>query len=102
MEHRVAHPTEDGGVLFFCPGCLCGHRVWIREPSPSGSQWKWNGSLDAPTFSPSILVTWTVETPGTPQQIHKRCHSHVENGRIIFLDDCTHPLRGQTVPLQPF
>jgi hypothetical protein len=27
------------------------------------------------------------------------CHSFIQEGSIIFLDDCTHTLRGQTVPL---
>src|SRR5436309_254590 len=30
------------------------------------------------------------------------CHSFVRDGLIEFLGDCTHPLAGRTVPLEPF
>lgn len=37
---------------FFCPGCQCGHAI-----RTSGEKaWQWNGSVSAPTFSPSYLV----------------------------------------------
>jgi len=62
-----------------------------------GSQpWTWNGDLDAPTFSPSVLVTMPMAT-----HTH-RCHSFVEAGTVRFLDDCTHALAGRTVALAPF
>jgi hypothetical protein len=31
-----------------------------------------------------------------------RCHSLVTDGNIQFLDDCTHELKGKTVPLEDF
>lgn len=81
-------PLTDLGesLWFLCPGCNEAHRVPV-----SGSQrprWEWNGSLDAPTLSPSILI----HGGGV-------CHSFVENGRIRFLGDCTHGLKNQMVPL---
>jgi hypothetical protein len=30
------------------------------------------------------------------------CHSFIKDGMIQFLDDCTHALAGQTVPLGEF
>ena len=29
------------------------------------------------------------------------CHSFVKHGHWVFLDDCTHDMKGQTVPLPP-
>jgi hypothetical protein len=29
----------------------------------------------------------------------ERCHVFITNGQIQFLDDCTHALKGQTVPI---
>lgn len=48
-----------------------------------------NFDLERPTFSPSILF----KTTGLV------CHSYVQDGRIQFLGDCTHPLAGQTIEL---
>ena len=37
--------------------------------------------------------------PGDPPEV---CHSFITDGRIQFLNDCTHALAGHTVPLPPF
>ncbi len=94
-------PIEDNGVivayLFDCPGCGDCHAPYIRpHKAPNGASWDWNGSLDKPTFSPSILTR--VELRQTPTQI-KICHSFVREGMIQFLSDSTHALAGQTVEL---
>ena len=86
---------EDKGeryaLMFFCPGCRMSHQVNVdRDGVP---KWTWNQSMDSPTFSPSILITWTYGDEG------KRCHSFVHNGQIEFLSDCTHELRDRTVTL---
>lgn len=51
--------------------------------------WTWNGSIDAPTLRPSVLTSGR----------DFRCHSWINNGVAQFLEDCSHSLRGQTVPL---
>lgn len=103
-----AHKTNDGRVMFYCPGCKTHH-----GPIVYGSRgWAWNGSLESPTFSPSILVQGTV--PITDDE-HARimagetvdpkplvCHSFVRAGTIEFLSDCTHELAGQTVEMPDF
>jgi hypothetical protein len=80
-----------GGKLysFHCPGCGYGHTFEVG--APGGKGWTWNGSLDRPTFTPSLLCN-----KDYPQS---RCHSFVTDGRIRFLDDCFHALAGQTVDL---
>lgn len=75
--------TEDGLTLFWCPGCDYVHGI--------SDSWTISGTLDNPTFNPSVLVR--------PSGNIKRCHSFVRDGMIEFLDDCEHDLRGQTVPL---
>ncbi|MAM25812.1 MAG: ammonia monooxygenase [Rhodobacteraceae bacterium] len=90
---------EGGKVAFMCPGCNYMHLVTV-----DGSRgWSFNGDGDSPTFSPSVLVrTGTavnpnfVDEPGDPPTV---CHSFVTDGRIQFLNDCTHALAGQTVEL---
>lgn len=83
-----------GGKLFVfhCPGCSYEHPFEVK--APNGQGWTWNGSLNHPTFSPSLLVYGSGEPGGTP-----RCHSFVRDGKIQFLSDCGHKLAGQTVDL---
>ena len=100
------------GIAFQCPGC--GYLHAVRTDSSREPTWHWNGSLDAPTLSPSVLVRSGHHVDGTPagecqycvedtKAGHASfcgvCHSFVRNGRIEFLSDCTHALAGQTVEL---
>ena len=107
---RKAYLYDTGYVMFHCPGCQCLHAVHTQHKSPAtGAMWQWNGSLDSPTFSPSILVRGTV--PITDDERRRImagetvepkplvCHSFVRDGRIEFLGHCTHELAGQTVDI---
>lgn len=104
--------AEGDRLTFRCPGCEDTHEVRVGPGAP----WTWNGSLDAPTFAPSVLVrsghyasgrgsevcwcTYNAEHPDSPAPFHcYLCHSFVRDGMIEFLGDCTHALAGQTVPL---
>lgn len=81
----------EGGeaIGFWCPGCDGLHVVVVKKAN--GSCWQWDGNVDAPTISPSILVSGGGD--------NARCHSFVRSGQIQFLSDCTHRLAGQTVPI---
>ena len=79
----------DADFLFFCPGCKCHHGVWTTEKNMNKVIWQFNGDLQKPTVSPSILVRWADNV----------CHSFIKSGMIEFLSDCTHELKGTTVPL---
>ncbi len=83
---------ERKELMFWCPGCKGCHSI---RYGPGG--WAWDGDRDKPTISPSILVNQGRACPDMPL-----CHSYVENGRIRFLGDCTHEMKGQTAELQPF
>lgn len=86
--------TDNGTIAaFMCPGCKCSHGVRVKSDGTPGPVWGWNGSIEKPTFNPSILVRWN-----TPKG-ERRCHSFVRDGKIQFLSDCTHALAGQTVEL---
>lgn len=73
---------------FHCPGCRYDHWVRVRGSEPV---WQWNNDVEKPTISPSLLVH--KDTPTA------RCHSLIVDGKIQFLDDCFHDLKGQTVEL---
>lgn len=93
--------ADDGMLIFFCEGCQQCHGV--------NNRWTFNGDLDRPTFTPSILVRGTVpitdkehELLMAGQYVEPKpfvCHSFVTDGKIQYLNDCTHKLAGQTVEL---
>jgi hypothetical protein len=103
--------TDDGkfyGIRINCPGCKSGGRGgalhvlpvrWLppgREEAPAVKDWPhwdFNGDMERPTLSPSILSRR--EMDGKPYV----CHSFVRDGNIEFLSDCTHEFAGQTIPL---
>jgi hypothetical protein len=89
--HESLHHTGARAMLFECPGCDCPHV--IRVAGDEHPVWTFNGSLDKPTVSPSILVTSTWK--GIPTV----CHSFIKDGMIQFLGDCTHKLAGKTVQI---
>ena len=82
-------------IEFRCPGCKISHKVTFERPEDKpGPRWTWNGSLEFPTFMPSIHCRY--KKTGYVEEI---CHSFVKDGNIQYLSDCTHELAGQTVPL---
>jgi len=90
---RKLRSASNGGLMFWCAGCDMPHRVGVGDGD--GPRWTWNGDIDRPTFSPSVLVTWDQGNPPLPQV----CHSFVTDGRIQYLSDCTHAMAGQTKEL---
>lgn len=102
-----ASTAEGRRVHFWCPGCDEVHGI----VHGAGNAWTWNGDLELPTFTPSILIRgnqWPRdEYPEYYKSRHPDvapggdtvCHSFVNDGRIQFLGDCTHALAGQTVDL---
>lgn len=89
----------DNRLSFHCPGCELGHGV----PVDGSRGWVWNQNLEKPTLSPSILVTYPANPDAAEEfkewRTKRICHSFVTDGRIQFLNDCTHELAGQTVDL---
>jgi hypothetical protein len=83
-------------VNIWCPACDEPHGPKVKPLKDPGS-WTWNGSLQNPTFSPSLLVRWSGVVDG--KEVLRVCHSYVEEGRIRYLNDCTHALKGQAVEL---
>lgn len=83
----------DTYVSFDCPGCKDFHTIPVTGPRA----WGFNGSLERPTLTPSILARSRVHTDaGIVESV---CHSFLTDGRLQFLGDCTHALAGQTVDL---
>jgi hypothetical protein len=86
------HQIEPDYYVFHCPGCGFGHGVTVNgKKNGCNASWGWNGSMDAPTFTPSI----NCNADDPPH----RCHSFVVEGKIQFLGDSFHKLANQTVDL---
>lgn len=97
MKRLKTVRNNDGslyGYRFACPGCGDPHVI----PTTGAHAWGFNGDVDRPAFTPSLLVRWRPADPGdAPYTLV--CHSFVRDGRIEFLSDCTHAKAGQTVDL---
>lgn len=95
-----AQRAEGNRVHIFCPGCSMVHGIRYGGEN----DWTWNGSLENPTFSPSLLVRMDYgnglrkEDPNFKLTKHV-CHSFITDGKIQFLGDSTHALANQTVDL---
>lgn len=102
MKSKLIRQTDKGvsydALVFVCPGCKAGgpegydgihilpvnaENLGLAKPS-----WTFNGDLELPTLSPSILSTG-----------YSRCHSFLEAGVFNFLTDSDHSLSGQHVPI---
>ncbi len=80
---------EQQHHTFNCPGCETTHSFHVPR-------WTFTGTVECPTYVPS-LVTW-YNDPRTGEE-KCRCHSFVREGRIEFLGDCYHALKGKTVEI---
>jgi Family of unknown function (DUF6527) len=89
------------GYVHWCPACNEAHAFAVGKPFKSGAQWTFNGDVERPTFTPSMNI---ISNPRghknhQPNQSTEVCHYFLRDGTIQYLGDCTHALRGQTVPL---
>lgn len=86
---KVADMNSDHGLVFahYCPGCKAPHFFHLTKPNASGAKWHWNGDIEQPTFEPSMNIN------------RGYCHYYIKWGKIEFLSDCHHELKGQHVVL---
>lgn len=79
--------------------------------------WTWNGDTERPTLKPSVLTQsgcfdvnhrlgnscWCIYNKEHPNENVPfncfRCHSWINEGQVLFLSDCTHELKNQTLDL---
>ena len=115
MKARV---SEDGTVIWWCPGCETYHGVQTNQQHRNpvtGALWQWNGSLESPTFSPSVLVSRRESLRKNPPDglsgaelerfcdehrvVIPRCHCFVRDGVIEFCSDSEHAMAGKSVAM---
>ena len=86
-------PEYADMIKFLCPACGERHIVSVGPRTYWQQRWTWNGDTERPTIRASVLVTMNL-----PDRV-TRCHSFITDGKIQYLDDCTHKMAGQTVEL---
>lgn len=87
-KFKIVPVSETVNQLhFMCPGCNTTHAI--------DYSWKFNNDLEKPTVNPSVLLNgWLNE-----KYPNGTCHSFIRDGKISFLSDCSHELKGKTVYL---
>ena len=91
IEKLVNTKEEHIGWVYWCVGCDEAHQIDDR--------WTFNGDVKKPTIGASILVRGVKDAASDPTPTI--CHSFVTDGKIRYLGDCTHALKGKTVPMEP-
>ena len=72
--------------MHWCPACQEMHRL--------PDTWTFNGDLESPTFSPSFKHSgWIGE------ERESVCHYVLTKGVLAYCDDCTHSMKGMSVPI---
>lgn len=87
------HGIHYDALAFVCPGCNNNLHMLPVNTTKKSPSWEWDGNLEAPTLSPSILTKWGKE----PKLFV--CHSFLKAGVFEYLADCTHVLRCQFIKL---
>ena len=116
MKSQIRNVThgewEYQALAFWCPGCehpgdddqMQGglHMLAVSGHAP-GPRWDFDGNLEAPTLSPSILTRTEHSRRRVDGELRDVglfvCHSFLVAGVFQFLGDCTHPLANQHVPM---
>lgn len=96
-------------LTIICPGCRAvdiargytdqadgGVAGEHTVPVSGANAWGFNGNLDRPTLTPSLLSSITLDGETFV------CHSFITDGRIQYLADSTHKLAGKTADLPEF
>lgn len=80
---KVLRALSDGRYGYYCPGCQALH------VTPLGVSLL-DFNVTAPSFNRSIKIGRGRDST---------CHHNINKGKITFLDDCRHKMKGSTVEL---
>lgn len=71
--------------------------VQIKGTRAGTGNWTWNGDVERPTIKPSVLNRFENYDNIIGNTFVN--HIWITDGQVIFLGDCTHDLKGQTLDL---
>lgn len=72
--------------------------VILKGKREGTGAWTWNGDINKPTLRPSVLTQGS-KFNEKDETVKFRCHSWINDGQAIFLDDCSHEFKNQTLEL---
>ena len=90
MSKIKVHPNDPTMYMFWDVALDRPNAFYVRDRHPS---WSWNEDYECPTVSPSIRLIHT------GNQVD---HLFIRDGKIQYLNDCTHELAGKTVDMVDF
>lgn len=93
MPKLQAYKLDNGDtdLWFYCPGCGHQHPYRVDVPQENGAMWTWNGDMEKPTFTPSLLCNKDIPD--------LRCHLFLTDGQLRYCGDCHHELAGKIIDL---
>lgn len=92
----------QGMIGFHCPACDTMHFYYTDEYEHPGPKWEFNGDVENPTFSPSLLRSTSIPRNEAEKENpvwYPQCHLFVIDGQIQYCSDSPHALAGQTIPI---
>lgn len=109
---KLRRLVDDAGPIgwcHYCPGCRHMHCINVEQPTrpypefnyAGGVQWSFNGNVDRPSFTPSMLIStggWK-RPDGSEVPKVTLCHYVMTDGVINYCADSAHELKGQAVAL---
>jgi len=113
-KYEPCEVSEATYILIYVPGPFHNRMLPIilkgsRDKCERSPIWSWNGDTEKPTLKPSILTNGKRQmTDEEYQRAMKgekielddmRCHTWINDGKVQFLNDCTHEFAGQTLDL---
>lgn len=90
---KLKETGESPDYLFYCPGCKCDHGLWTSNKNGNNVIWKFNGDLNKPTVTPSLLIKHGKNIV---------CHLFIKEGMLKYLHDCSHELAGETIEMEDY
>lgn len=84
---------KDGKGAYYmhwCPGCKHAHTYPVGPVHTTN--WNFDGNIDAPSFSPSMLIFMPAHDDRPQESI---CHYYLTAGVINYQPDCRHDLAGR-------
>lgn len=82
---------------YICLGCDQTHLVYVQPCDRKNIHvWKFNGDIETPTLSPSVVFEIKFAIPEKP---NIKCHHFIRDGKIQYLNDCTHKYAGQIIDI---
>jgi hypothetical protein len=100
VQRMRMYAKDPGKYYFFCPGCAEYHSVSTTRPNANGTVFRISGTLQLPTVTP--MINRSIEKFNSSKHANNPahvCNSFIVEGKIRFLENCTHALAGRQVDL---